>query len=137
MSHLLYRLGRFSARRPWAVIGSWLVVSVLVIGASGAFGRDLEDSFEVPGLDSQQATELLTAAGSDHAGLTAHLVVTPRDERATFFGSADERAALANLQRGAAALPHVLGTSDPDVSADGRVALIRICLLYTSPSPRD
>ena len=141
MSHLLYRVGRFCARRPWAVIGSWLVVSVLVIGASGAFGRELEDSFEAPGVDSHQATELLTAAGSDQAGLTAQLVVTPRDERATFFDSADERAALANLQTGVAALPHVLGTSDPAgmlaagsevavrrgaVSADGRVALVRI-----------
>ena len=52
MSHLLYRVGHFCARRPWAVIGSWLVVSVLVIGASGAFGRELEDSFEAPGVDS-------------------------------------------------------------------------------------
>ena len=141
MPHLLYRVGRFCARRPWAVIGSWLVVSVLVIGASGAFGRELEDSFEAPGVDSHRATELLTAAGSDQAGLTAQLVVTPRDERATFFDAADERAALANLQTGVAALPHVLGTSDPAgmlaagsevavrrgaVSADGRVALIRI-----------
>ena len=141
MSHLLYRVGRFCARRPWTVIGFWLVVSVLVIGASGAFGRELEDSFEAPGVDSQQATELLTAAGSNQAGLTAQLVVTPRDERATFFDSADERAALANLQAGVAALPHVLGTSDPAgmlaagsevavrrgaVSADGRVALVRI-----------
>ena len=141
MSHLLFRLGRFSARRPFAVIGSWLVVSVLVIGASGAFGKELEDSFEAPGVDSHQASELLTAAGSDQAGLTAQLVVTPRDERATFFGSADARAALADLRTGAAALPHVLGTSDPAgtlaagsevavrrgaVSADGRVAIIRI-----------
>src|SRR5688500_2207223 len=141
MSHLLYRVGRLCARRPWAVIGTWLVVSVLVIGASGAFGRELEDSFEAPGVDSHQATELLTAAGSDQAGLTAQLVVTPRDERATFFDSADERAALADLQTGVAALPHVLGTSDPAgmlaagsevavrrgaVSADGRVALVRV-----------
>ena len=141
MSHLLYRLGRFSARRPWVVIGSWLVVSVLVIGASGAFGRELEDSFEVPGLDSQQATELLTAARSDQAGLTAQMVVTPRDDHATFFDSAAARGALAQLQDGVTALPNVLRTSDPAgalatgpeaavtgraVSRDGRVALIRI-----------
>ncbi len=126
MSQRLYRLGRFCARRPFVVIGSWLVVSVLVIGASGAFGRELEDSFDAPGVDSQRATELLTVAGSDQAGLTAQLVVTPRDGRATFSGSADARAALAELQAGAAALPHVVGTSDPTVSADGRVALIRI-----------
>jgi putative drug exporter of the RND superfamily len=141
MSHLLYRLGRFAARRPWAVIGSWLLVAVLVITASGAFGRQLEDSFQAPGVDSQKATELLTAAQSDQAGLTAQMVVTPREDDATFFDSAEARAALADVQAGVAALPNVLRTSDPAgvlaarpeaavksgaVSQDGRVALIRI-----------
>jgi RND superfamily putative drug exporter len=140
MTHGLYRLGRLAARRPWAVIGAWLVVAVLVIAASGAQGRDLEDTFDVPGLDSQQARELLTAAGSDRAGLTAQVVATPRDEGATFFDSPRARAALAEIQDGAAALPAVLGTSDPagalssgraaassgSVSPDGRVAVIRL-----------
>jgi RND superfamily putative drug exporter len=140
MTHGLYRLGRFAARRPWAVIGAWLVVALLVIAASGAQGRDLEDTFDVPGLDSQQARELLTAAGSDRAGLTAQVVATPRDEGATFYDSPRARAALAEIQDGAAALPAVLGTSDPAgalssgraapssgaVSPDGRVAVIRL-----------
>jgi RND superfamily putative drug exporter len=126
VTHGLYRLGRFAARRPWAVIGAWLAVAVLVIAASGAHGRDLEDTFDVPGLDSQQARELLTAAGSDRAGLTAHVVVTPRDESATFFDSAAARAALARLRDGAAALPAVLGASDDALSPDGRVAVITL-----------
>ena len=67
----------------------------------------------MPGVDSQQATDLLTAAGSDQAGLTAQVVVTPRDEQVTFFNSADARAALAQVQSAAAELPQVLGTSDP------------------------
>ena len=46
MSHSLYRLGRFAARRPWVVIGAWLVAAGLVVAASGTVGRDLEDSFE-------------------------------------------------------------------------------------------
>ena len=91
---MLYRLGRFSARRPWTVIGAWLAVAVLVIGAAGAVGRELEDSFEVPGVDSQQATELLERAGSDRAGLTAQVVLTPRE------GSFDSPAAQAELARG-------------------------------------
>ena len=53
LSQTLYRLGGFAARRPWAVIGAWLVLAVVVVGASGAFGAKLEDSFRVPGLDSQ------------------------------------------------------------------------------------
>ncbi|MFG1819295.1 MMPL family transporter [Kribbella sp. NPDC049174] len=135
MSHSLYRLGRFAARRPWAVIGAWLVVSVLVVAASSTFGQKLEDSFGAPGVDSQHATDLLTSAGSEQAGLTAQVVVTPRDDQVTFFDSAEARAALSQVQSAAAALPHVLGTSDPAgtptatpgvLSPDGRVAIIRL-----------
>ncbi len=135
MSNSLYRLGRFAARRPWAVIGAWLVVSVLVVAASSTFGQKLEDSFGAPGVDSQRATDLLAAAGSDQAGLTAQVVVTPRADQVTFFNSAEARAALSQVQSAAAQLPQVLGTSDPAgtpaatpgvLSPDGRVAIIRL-----------
>src|SRR6185312_4324932 len=108
MSQSLYRLGRMSARRPWLVISSWLVLAVVVVGASSAFGQRLKDSLQVPGLDSQRASDLMAAAGAGNAGLTAQVVVTPRAEAATFFDSAQARSALAQLQAGAAALPHVL-----------------------------
>ena len=139
MSQGLYRLGLFAARRPWIVIGAWLVASLVVIGASAAFGRELEDTFEVPGLDSQQAIDLLSAAQSDSAGLTAQVVLTPRDPGVTFFDSAASVAALADAQATVANLPNVLGTTDPTgalvagpdaavnsgtVSADGRVAVV-------------
>ena len=141
MSHSLYRLGRGAARHPWVVLGSWLVVSLLVIGTSSAFGEKLEDSFGAPGLDSQRATDLLSWAGSDRAGLTAQLVLTPRDDATTFFDSAPARTALTEVQEDVAALPRVLTTSDPAgalqagredaansgvISSDGRVALIRV-----------
>ncbi len=126
MSRALYRLGRLAVRRPWAVIGSWLVVSLLVIGASSAFGDKLEDSMGAPGLDSQKATDLLTDAGSDRAGLTAQVVLTPRDEGATFSDSAGARAALEQVQASVSTLPRVLAASPPQISDDGRVALIRV-----------
>ncbi len=140
MSNALYRLGRFAARRPWVVIGTWLLVSIAVIGASGAFGRDLEDSFEVPGLDSQNAVDLLLATQSDRAGLTAQVVMTPEDG-GTFFDSPGAIDALAEVQTGLASLPNVIGTNDaagalasgPEaaamsgaVSPDGRIALVRV-----------
>jgi RND superfamily putative drug exporter len=125
MSKSLYRLGHLAAHRPWAVISSWLVLAVVVVGASSAFGNRLTDSLQVPGLDSQQASELMAAAGASDAGLTAQLVVTPRDDDATFDDSAAARSALATLRSGAAALPHVLKTTQV-VSPDGRVALIRL-----------
>ncbi len=120
MAHTLYRLGRHAARHPRTTIGAWLVVAALVVAASAAFGRDLEDSFDVPGADSQKAAALLTAAGSDGAGLTAQVVVTTR-EASTLSDSA-----LAEIQSGAAALPHVLATSDPVISRDGGTALLRL-----------
>ncbi len=125
MSKSLYRLGHLAARRPWVVIGSWLVLAIVVVGASVAFGHRFKDSMQVPGLDSQQASELMAAAGASDAGLTAQVVVTPSDGDATFFDSAEGRSALATLQSDAAALPHVLRTTDV-VSPDGRVALIRL-----------
>ncbi len=141
MSRRLYRLGRFAARRPWIVVGTWVVVAVIVIGASAGFGRKLEDSFTAPGLDSTAALDLLTAAQSDSAGPTAQVVLTPLDKRTTFFDSVEAQAALAKTQAAVRRLPNVLGTNDPagalaagrdsaaasgSVSADGRVALIRV-----------
>ena len=141
MSQALYRLGRLAARRPWRVIGTWVVLSILVISASSAFGEELSDSMEVPGLDSQAAVDLLTAAQSESAGLTAQVVMTPLDSAATFFDSAEAQAGLAEIQERAASLPNVLATSDPlaaltdgrdvasaggEISPDGRVAVLRI-----------
>ncbi|TDO51313.1 RND superfamily putative drug exporter [Kribbella sp. VKM Ac-2527] len=127
MSKALYRLGRYAARRPWAVIGTWLVVSVLLVAASGAFGQKLHDTFEAPGVDSQHATDLLSAARSDQAGLTTQVVATPRDDQVTFPNSAEARAALARVQTAAGELPHVLAADEGAISPDdGRVAVIRI-----------
>ncbi|MBN4047404.1 MMPL family transporter, partial [Acidimicrobiaceae bacterium AH-315-P05] len=98
MSHALYKLGRFAARHPWRVIGAWLLLAVVVVSSSSAFGRDLDDSFDAPGLDSTAALDLLTTAQSDSAGLTAQVVLSPLDGSASFFESADAQAALADVQ---------------------------------------
>ena len=115
MTQVLYQLGRFASRRPFVVIGGWLLVSVLVVGASSAFGKQLEDSFGAPGLDSQEATDLLAAAGSKEAGITAQVVLTDATE-----------ADVDRVRSAAADLPHVLAVGDPLVSPDGQVTVIRL-----------
>jgi len=140
VSKFLYCLGRFAAEHPWRVVGAWFIVAALVVASSAAFGRELEDSFEVPGLDSQIALDLLSEAESETAGLTAQVVVTPNDNRG-FFESPDAQVELAALQAGAVGLPNVLGTNDPagaialgpeeaaltgSISAGGQVALLRL-----------
>jgi RND superfamily putative drug exporter len=125
MSSALYRLGRLAARRPYATVGAWLAVAVLVVAASAGFGKKLEDTFDVPGTDSAHARAVLSAAGSARAGLTAQIVVTPRVSGATLRDAPGASAALAELQAGAAAMPHVLDARRA-VSPDGRVAVIRV-----------
>ncbi len=141
MSSVLYRIGRFCARRVRLVIGVWLVAAVAVAIAAGTVGGELEDTFEVPGLDSQVAVELLSDAESERAGLTARLVATPTDDAETFFDSPAARDELTRAQRAIEALPTVLATSDPAgalaagpeqavssgaASADGRIAMMTI-----------
>ncbi|MDM7829934.1 MMPL family transporter [Cellulomonas edaphi] len=130
LSQTLYRLASHVARRPWTVIGTWVVLAMIVVGASGAFGQKLEDSFRVPGLDSQRANDLLEQAGSGQAGLTAQVVATPASG-GSFADDPAARDALARLEADARALPHVLGTTDPagtgdGLSPDGTVALVRV-----------
>jgi putative drug exporter of the RND superfamily len=120
MSTILYRIGRLAARRPYATVGAWLVLAVLVVAGSAGFGRDLEDRFDVPGSDSAEARAALSAAGSERAGLTAQIVVTPRDA-----GAPLPDAALAELEAGVEGLPNVLDARR-EVSPDGRVAIIRV-----------
>ncbi len=124
MSNLLYRLGRFSAEKPWRVIGAWFLCAAVVIAASSAFGRDLDDSFSVPGVDSDDAFQLLSAAQSDQAGVTARVVAAPRDAEATFADAA-EAEQLAAVTDSVRNLDKVVAVSEA-ISPNGRVALLQV-----------
>ncbi|MFI9329319.1 MMPL family transporter [Kitasatospora sp. NPDC052868] len=141
LSKALLRLGTCAARRPWRVIALWLVAAVLAVLAAIAFGGRTADSMTAPGLDSQRAAELIGRAGTGQEGMTAQVVVTPRDGGATFFDDDGARTALTRLQTEVKRLPHVLGSGDPAraldagrdtavrgglVSADGRIAVVRV-----------
>lgn len=115
MSELLYRLGRSAATRPWTAIGAWVVLALIVIASSAAFGRELEESFEAPGLDSYQAAELLAEAQADEGGVTAHVVLQ----------APDATTQVVPVEAALAELPHVQGTTS-SVSQDGDIALVRV-----------
>jgi len=125
MSQTLYRLGRWAARRPWIAISVWIAASLVVIGAAAGFGRDLHDSFEAPGLDSQQAAELLRRAHADGAGLTAQVVVAVQDAGVTFTEPGEARTDLERVTADLTALPRVRATTQI-VSPDGGTALVRV-----------
>ena len=44
MAELLYRIGRFAARRHWAVIGAWLAVLAVTVVTYLSFAGALSSS---------------------------------------------------------------------------------------------
>src|SRR5690348_6739240 len=59
MSRYLFALGRFSFRRRWLVLGTWLAVLIGVALAFVGFRGEPSDNFTIPGTESQQAVEQL------------------------------------------------------------------------------
>ena len=68
MSALLFRLGRNSARHPFRVIGLWLIAAIAIVALRGAADGHFNDSFRVPGVESQRAADILTDRFPSHAG---------------------------------------------------------------------
>lgn len=84
MATLLYRLGRFSYRRPWRVIGTWFVLLVALLGGGIALGGQSQESFAIPGTESQQALDRLEAVFPEVAGASAEaVIVAPEGQKVT------------------------------------------------------
>ena len=127
MSRLLNRLSRLAIRRPWVVIGVWLIVAIGVASLSSGFGRELKDDVTVPGLDSTQAVKMLERFGSADAGATAQVALAP-DLAGVTFDDPSARTELAAVAARLSSLPNVVAVSDPTtaISPDGRVALAQV-----------
>ena len=74
MATFLYRLGRFSYRRAWATIGVWFVLFAGILGGSVALGGQTSESFAIPGTESQQALDQLSAVFPAVAGASVEVV---------------------------------------------------------------
>lgn len=75
MATLLYRLGRFSYRRAWLVIGVWFIALAGILGGGLALGGHTQESFAIPGTESQTALDRLSAVFPSVAGASAQAVV--------------------------------------------------------------
>ncbi|MEV7397315.1 MMPL family transporter [Aeromicrobium sp. NPDC092404] len=57
MSRILYRLGHFSGRHPWRILAAWIVVGVSVFMLNSTAGGSPDESFTIPGAESQRAAD--------------------------------------------------------------------------------
>ncbi|RLP69007.1 MMPL family transporter [Mycetocola reblochoni] len=79
MSSLLYTIGHWAFRRRGTVLAGWIIVLALIGGAAGLFNKGTDDSFTIPGTESQIALDNLSATFPEVSGASAQLVVQAAD----------------------------------------------------------
>ncbi|OKI99117.1 MMPL family transporter [Kitasatospora sp. CB01950] len=124
MASVLYGWGRWAVRRRGRVIGLWLLL-LATIGALGiTLAGPTSNEFTVPGIESQQAQDLLERQLPESAAGTARLVVAAPAGQS--LDTAEARAAVQESLHRAAAIPGVAHVADPfenrTVSPDLRIA---------------
>ncbi|WP_433088101.1 MMPL family transporter [Dactylosporangium sp. CA-052675] len=110
MAELLYRLGRFSARRHWVVIATWIVVIGLAGGAYALFHGSLSGAITIPGTPTSKVADELAAKFPKASGGSGTVVF------ATTSGSAftdQQKAGIAALLKDLGGEPGVKATTDP------------------------
>jgi putative drug exporter of the RND superfamily len=78
----LARWTRACATHPWRVVGAWVAIIAVLIGLVGAIGGELKDEFEIPGSDTQRATDLIESEFAEEQGGVLNIVfAAPEGER--------------------------------------------------------
>jgi putative drug exporter of the RND superfamily len=76
------RWTRACATHPWRVVLGWIGIIALLIVLVGTVGGDLKDEFEIPGSDTQKATDLIEKEFASEQGGVLNLVfAAPPGER--------------------------------------------------------
>ena len=130
MTYLLYRLGRAAVRRRRLVVLAWAVLAVAVLGIAGARGGETSDAFDIPGVESQQALDVLEADFPAAAGTSAQLVFEADGD--TTLADPAAAAAIDAAVDDVAGQPHVGEVGELQSSADGRIGYVEV--QYDRPS---
>ncbi|MFN8103628.1 MAG: MMPL family transporter [Acidimicrobiia bacterium] len=128
MSRWLHRVGLFSVRHRRLVVVVWVLVVAGAVMANRFVGAGQVDNFEIPGVESQQARDLLAERFPSRAGATAMVVFHAEGAsvRAETTAAGIE-ASVASIR----AMPSVLAVTDPlasprSVSADASTAFAAV-----------
>lgn len=139
MATLLYRLGRFSFRRPWLMIGGWVLLLALFLGGGFALGGKTQESFSIPGTESQLALDRLEAVFPSVAGATVQVVIVGDEITEDATGPM-----IADLVRELEAIDGVDTVVSPfseyageAISPDGSMAIVRVQLQGQSSEVSD
>ena len=130
MSTALYALGRWAYRHPWRVLASWLLVLILAGGGAVLFQQGTDNTFSIPGTESQEGLEELQRTFPEVSGTSAQfIVVAPEGMTVEDAPFPDDIAqTIDDIEN----IDGVLAVSDPYdesisglISDDGSAALVR------------
>ena len=79
MSTLLSSLGRWSYRHPWRVLVTWLLLLGIAGGGAVALGTGTDNTFSIPGTESQAGLEQLERTFPQVSGTNAQFIVVAAD----------------------------------------------------------
>ena len=120
----LYRLGHFAATRRGLVVAGWVLLALVLVLANRTIGGATVDDFEVPGVESQAAMDLLETSFPERSGATAMVVF---HDPAGLGTDAAATSAINSTVEEVGALDHVGSVTEPlgsplSMSPDGTTA---------------
>src|SRR6187200_2273563 len=76
------RWARLCATHPWRIVLSWVAIIIILIGLVATVGGSLRDEFEIPGSDTQRATDLIESKFASEQGAVLNIVfAAPEGQR--------------------------------------------------------
>ncbi|MCY1718285.1 MMPL family transporter [Microbacterium sp. SL62] len=131
MSTFLYTLGRWSFRHPWRVLTGWLLILVIAGGGVAVFAKGTDNTFSIPGTESQAGLEMLGRTFPQVSGASAEIIVVSADGASVRDQSYQD--AIQKTTGDIGTLDFVEAVTDPydtrvsgGISDDGRAAIVRI-----------
>src|SRR3984957_11309916 len=112
MSSYLYRLASFAFRRRRLVLGLWLAAAIAAIAIAQASGGKTNDTFSIPGTESQNAAAVLTAKLPAFSGGQTTIVFANPGGTGKVTGAA-YKAAIESAMAGLKAIPQVSVVTTP------------------------
>jgi len=78
----LARWARFCATHPWRLVFGWVGIILVLIALVATVGGGLRDKFEIPGSDTQKATDLIESQFASEQGAVLNIVfAAPEGQR--------------------------------------------------------
>lgn len=128
MTRWLYSVARRCAEHGWLVIGIWIAIALVIVGANRLIPGASVEEFSLRGTDSTTAQELLGQAFPGASSEAQPVVLTSDTVN---FRSAEGERVINDVNEALLAMPSTASTTTPAeqpglISTDGNTALIQL-----------